>query len=130
MVGVIPADAVVRERPQGHGVVRLEETIDAPWPRTAESASIPAHEFHHARLENLDPGLRFAYRMLRGHGIDGRRDGIVLANLLAGFSHLRDTSRNHWAARFVSFVRTHAGAMRAAHLPSLGIESRVSVLGQ
>ena len=56
-------------------------------------------------LENIDPACRFAYRMRRGYGVDGGRDGIVIGALLASFSHLRDTSRHHWARRFVAFVR-------------------------
>lgn len=109
MVGAIPADAVMYDKPQGHGLVILEETAQVPWPDVdgrARGAPIPAHEFHHARLENLDPNLRFAYRMRRGVGIDGR-DGIVLGNMLAGFSHQRTTACNNWASRFVAFVRRH-----------------------
>jgi cobyrinic acid a,c-diamide synthase len=107
MVGVIPADAVMYDRPQGHGLVMLEETAQAPWPDvdgSTDRTPIPAHEFHHARLENLDPNLRFAYRMRRGVGIDGR-DGIVIGNMLAGFAHQRATACNDWASRFVAFVR-------------------------
>jgi cobyrinic acid a,c-diamide synthase len=105
MVGVVPADTVVGDRPQGRGLVLLEETQDAPWPRRAEQNAIPAHEFHYAALTNVGPGCRFAYRMRRGYGVDGGRDGVVIGNLLASFSHLRDTSRHHWARRFVAFVR-------------------------
>ena len=32
MVGVIPANSVMGERPQGRGLVRVEETPDFPWP--------------------------------------------------------------------------------------------------
>ncbi|QXX73297.1 cobyrinate a,c-diamide synthase [Methylovirgula sp. HY1] len=105
MVGVIPADTVVRDRPQGRGLVLLEETGEGPWPNRSETAPIAAHEFHHAALENVDPNCRFAYRMRRGFGVDGKSDGIVIGNMLASFSHLRDTSRHHWADRFVSFIR-------------------------
>ncbi len=113
MVGTIPADTVVRDRPQGRGLVLLEETSESLWPRGGETAAIPAHEFHHAALENVDPGCRFAYRMRRGFGVDGKHDGIVVGNLLASFSHLRDTSRHHWASRFVAFIRqTRGGARR------------------
>ncbi|MDE2375755.1 cobyrinate a,c-diamide synthase [Bradyrhizobium sp.] len=105
MVGVVPADTVVGQRPQGRGLVVLEETADAPWPFRPERSSIPAHEFHHGALRDIDPGCRFAYRVRRGHGVDGARDGIVIHNLLAGFSHLRDTSRHRWARRFISFAR-------------------------
>ncbi len=105
MVGAIPADTVVRDRPQGRGLVLVEETGEAFWPDRPETGPIAAHEFHHAALENIDPSCRFAYRMRRGFGVDGKRDGIVIGNTLASFSHLRDTSRHHWASRFVAFIR-------------------------
>ena len=108
MVGVIPADSVMGERPQGRGLVRVEETPGFPWPGESAAATVPAHEFHYARLENVAPGLRYAWCVKRGYGIDGERDGIVIGNLLAGFTHQRDTSRCRWTDRFVSFVRTCA----------------------
>ncbi len=110
MVGFIPADTVMHATPQGRGLVVLDETGASPWPRIAGPAGsgsrIPAHEFHHAALERLDPATRFAYRVIRGHGIDGQHDGIVKGNLLASFCHLRSTERSGcWAERFVAFVR-------------------------
>ncbi len=104
MAGVIPADAVMHSKPQGRGLAVLEETADALWP--AAGAKIPAHEFHYASLENLGPGLRFAYKVARGTGIGAGRDGIVLGNLLASFCHLRATAANPWVDRFLSFVRS------------------------
>ena len=106
MAGIIPADVVMDSRPQGRGYVRIEETPAHPWPRPAEEGSlVPAHEFHYSHLEQVDPGLRFAYRMHRGHGIDGENDGIVYRNVLAGYTHLRDIEGHHWAGRFVEHVR-------------------------
>jgi cobyrinic acid a,c-diamide synthase len=103
MVGVIPADAVMHDRPQGRGLVLLEETEKSPWP-DAPRTQIPGHEFHYAKLENISEGQGFAYCMARGEGIGGRRDGIVIGNLLASFSHLRSSPRNPWVERFVAFV--------------------------
>ena len=110
MVGFIPADVVVEERPQGRGYMRLEETAVHPWPATqdAEPAVIPAHEFHHARLVNIEPGAAFAYKVLRGAGIDGQHDALVVNNLVAGFAHHRNTTRNPWVGRFLSHVRGRA----------------------
>lgn len=112
MVGFIPADTVMHATPQGRGLVVLEETGAAPWPRENTStvedggSRIPAHEFHYAKLDRLDPDARFAYRVIRGSGIDGQHDGIVKGNVVAGFSHLRSTARSGcWARRFVAFVR-------------------------
>ena len=120
MVGFIPADTVMHSTPQGRGLVVLEETDVSPWPRreklTAEGGGprIPAHEFHYAALDRLDPATRFAYRVIRGHGIDGRHDGIIKGNVLASFSHLRSTAHSGcWARRFVRFVRACKQAARS-----------------
>ena len=104
MAGVIPGDAVMHERPQGRGYVMLEETGESPWPH-GETGKIAAHEFHYSALENLDGGIRFAYRVCRGTGLDGVHDGIVYKNLLASYTHLRDAGGNGWTRRFVSHVR-------------------------
>ncbi len=114
MVGAVPADVIVGNRPQGRGYMVLEETAKSPWPSSsatqgAVTASIPAHEFHYARLENLPDDLNYAYRVIRGAGIDGRHDGIVIGNLLAGFAHHRNTAANPWVKRFVEFVRKKPG---------------------
>jgi len=104
MVGAIPADAVMHERAVGRGYVELEPTDAFPWPG-GTSASVRAHEFHHSSLENVAPGLRYAWRVRRGHGVDGRNDGIVHRNLLASYAHLRGVGPDPWPARFVAFVR-------------------------
>jgi cobyrinic acid a,c-diamide synthase len=59
---------------------------------------------------NIDAPLRYAYRVRRGHGVDGRHDGIVYKNTLASYTHLRDVEGCHWARRFVEFVRGLNGA--------------------
>jgi cobyrinic acid a,c-diamide synthase len=95
-------------RPVGRGYVHLRETGAGPWPARAAGAPalIRAHEFHYSSVENLAPGLEFAYEVERGHGIDGRHDGIVYKNLLASYAHLRDVAGYHWAARFAKFATT------------------------
>lgn len=105
MVGAIAADAVMHQRPQGRGYVRLVETGKSPWPGKAESENINAHEFHYSSLENLQPDTQYAYNVGRGHGIDGKHDGILLHNIFACYTHLRDVGQNHWVRRFVEFVR-------------------------
>lgn len=107
MVGIIPADTVMHPRPQGRGYIVLEEEHSAhPWQGKPPSGAVAAHEFHYSRLENFNTdNATFAYRVLRGSGIDGHHDGYVYKNLLACYAHLRDTGQYHWAARYVDFVR-------------------------
>jgi cobyrinic acid a,c-diamide synthase len=104
MVGALPVDVEMQARPVGRGYVHLQPTDAHPWPGAAP-ALLRAHEFHYSRLVDADPGLRHAYRVLRGHGIDGERDGIVLHNTLASYAHLRSVAGHDWPARFVAFAR-------------------------
>ena len=108
MVGALPADTVMQERPVGRGYVRLRETGCSPWLRSSNGAAgdeIAAHEFHHSRLVNLDADLKFAYEVLRGFGADGRHDGLIWKNTLASYAHQRDSESNRWAQRFVDHIR-------------------------
>ncbi|MBI3776409.1 MAG: cobyrinate a,c-diamide synthase [Gammaproteobacteria bacterium] len=104
MVGVIPGDIVMHARPQGRGYVRLRESAQHPWPLHS-GMEIPAHEFHYSSLDNLAPGVVFAYEVMRGSGVDGAHDGLIYKNLLASYTHLRDVNAHRWAQRFVEFVR-------------------------
>ncbi len=114
MVGIIPSDVVMHARPQGRGHVELTQTEHMPWPDssplTTASAKniIKAHEFHYSCLKNDDEMQRkgkFAYQVQRGVGITGEQDGWVYKNLLASYTHMRDTEQFRWAGRFIDFVR-------------------------
>ena len=128
MVGVIPGDVKMHDKPIGRGYVHLKEDQEHPWPRPTSllQASPPiqlspasgrkgerenqslifAHEFHYSSLENLPADSRFAYHVERGYGIDGERDGLMLHNLLASYTHLRTIGSCYWATRFVAFIRS------------------------
>jgi cobyrinic acid a,c-diamide synthase len=127
MVGALPLDVAMEARPVGRGYVHLEETAEFPWPRRAPHGDAPffkAHEFHYSRVVAADPALRYAYRVRRGFGIDGTRDGIVHRNVLASYSHLRATAGDAWPQRFIDFVR----ARRPAQAPRrrAGLTERAS----
>ena len=104
MVGVVPGDTVMHERPVGRGYARLQPTGDDRW---RETASIPAHEFHYSSLENLPDDSMYAYRVTRGHGIDGRHDGYQQYKLLAAYVHRRGAGAQGWIAPFLNEVRAH-----------------------
>ncbi len=104
MVGLVPGDTVMHERPVGRGYANLQPTGDDRW---QESGSIPAHEFHYSSLENLPADSIYAYQVKRGHGIDGQHDGYQLHNLLAGYVHRRGSGERGWIAPFLKQVRAH-----------------------
>lgn len=117
MVGAIGADIVLNDKPVGRGYVGLEATPDMPWPGL-RGQSVRGHEFHYSSVHNLDANTRFAWRVTRGHGIDGRHDGIVQARLLASYAHLRSLAGTDWARHFVAFVRS-CQSPAVAHSPAL-----------
>ena len=114
MVGVIPGDIKMHDKPVGRGYVILDSNACHPW-RTAgkeaqpgpESAAqaLHAHEFHYSSVSGLAADTQYAYDVRRGHGVDGQHDGIVIHRLLASYTHLRGTSACDWPAKFVQHVR-------------------------
>jgi cobyrinic acid a,c-diamide synthase len=113
MVGAIPADAVMQPRPVGRGYVQLRETAAMPWAGGGD-APVRGHEFHHSGLADVDPGVAYAYTVERGHGIDGRHDGLLVHRLLASYTHRRSVGGDAWPARFVAQVRQVASASARA----------------
>ncbi len=107
MVGVIPGDVVMHGKPVGRGYVRVRTTGMGPWPGEEGGRELLAHEFHYSSLENVPSDLTYAFQVMRGHGIDGRHDGIVYRNLLACYTHFRSLRGYNWAERFVAFVRAN-----------------------
>ena len=104
MVGIVPGDTHMHDRPVGRGYALLEPTGEDRW---QETSRIPAHEFHYSSLDNLPADSIYAYQVARGHGIDGVHDGYQLHNLLAGYVHRRGTGAQGWIAPFLNQVRAH-----------------------
>ena len=109
MVGVLPADCKMHDKPQGRGYVKLDAVEERhPWlPSGQAAARLRAHEFHYSSLEGLPDDSNFAYRVERGAGIRQKQDGLLYRNLLASYSHQRNTLSNPWVKRFLGFVQSH-----------------------
>lgn len=113
MAGVIPGDVVMRGKPVGRGYVRVRSTGACRWPGEEAGRELLAHEFHYSSLENVPSGLKYAFEVERGYGIDGKQDGIVHKNLLACYTHFRSLHGYNWAKRFVEFVQDVKAGRRA-----------------
>jgi len=101
MVGIIPAEVDMSVRPQGHGYVKAEVIEENSY--FPVGLTLRGHEFHHSKLSKLD-GVKFAYRIRQGHGIDGEVDGIIYKNVFAAYTHLHALSIPGWAEAFVSLA--------------------------
>ncbi len=100
MAGVLPADFGFNPRPQGHGYARLEAAKENPF--FPVGTELRGHEFHYSYMKTVegdDP--TFAFRVLRGHGFDGQRDGLCHRNVLACYTHVHALGAETWAPAVV-----------------------------
>jgi cobyrinic acid a,c-diamide synthase len=97
-VGVFPVTFALGQRPQGHGYTILE--ADQANPFFPKGAVLRGHEFRYVRV--LRSGwVNQAFRMVRGTGFDGQRDGLVYRNVLATFTHVHAGGTPEWAEAVV-----------------------------
>jgi len=100
MTGALPVRFGFEARPQGHGYALLEVVGENPY--FPPGASLRAHEFHYSRVLDLDEEkLQFAFQLKRGHGVDGRRDGLCRKNALASYCHIHALGVGGWARSLV-----------------------------
>ncbi len=104
MVGALPCDILMHEKPRGHGYMELEAEGGSGW--FAPGLKIRGHEFHYSEVVGLDSAkTSFAYRVLRGTGVDKYHDGILYRNVLASYTHLHSLGSEGWAEGLVEFVQ-------------------------
>jgi cobyrinic acid a,c-diamide synthase len=109
MVGALPVIFGMEKRPQGHGYTTL--IVDEKNPFFPVGTKLNGHEFHYCRIisSNEEESLS-AYRVLRGTGMDGKRDGMVRKNILAGFTHLHALGTPEWAEALIGKARQYHSA--------------------
>ena len=104
MVGALPVQFGMEKRPQGHGYTELE--VDTGNPFFAPGTRLCGHEFHYSRILSIkQEENRTAYRVIRGTGMEGKRDGMIRKNILAGFTHLHALGTPEWAEALITAGR-------------------------
>jgi cobyrinic acid a,c-diamide synthase len=112
MVGALPCDVEVTARPQGHGYVMGEALEGNPF--LPAGTIVRGHEFHHSRIVNWQGDLPTAYRLRRGNGLGGGRDGLVCGNVLAAYTHLHAAGSPGWAQGLLARARAYANEVTHA----------------
>jgi cobyrinic acid a,c-diamide synthase len=100
MVGVLPVTYAFDRKPRGHGYTELEAVDASPFYEVGER--IRGHEFHYTYMHSSSADdLAFAFRVRKGHGFDGERDGICRHNVLACYTHVHALGTVKWAPSLV-----------------------------
>ncbi len=100
MAGIFPLGFDFFKRPQGHGYVVAEVEHENPY--FPVGSEIRGHEFHYSRVsEWTGPQDALVFRLQRGAGIRGDRDGLVYKNVLATYIHIHALGTPGWAEAMV-----------------------------
>ncbi|WP_254536947.1 cobyrinic acid a,c-diamide synthase [Halomarina litorea] len=89
MAGVLPADVEMTDRPQALDHVELRARSGALTTRSG--GTVRGHEFHYSRAA-VAGDARFAFDVVRGHGVDGEHDGLTEHRTLGTYAHVHADS--------------------------------------
>lgn len=102
MVGFLPIKTVMKEKFQALGYVRHRVVKSNPISNKGDV--LLGHEFHNSEVKPLGKA-EYAYKVLRGKGIDGKHDGIVRQNTLANYLHLHVLSYPQMVENFLGLAQ-------------------------
>jgi cobyrinic acid a,c-diamide synthase len=106
MVGVLPVVFSLEKKPQGHGYTILR--AQKPNLYYPLGMTIKGHEFHYSRaVLTGNQSFDFAFHVERGHGIDGKHDGLLKRNVLATYSHVHAAGIAGWGEMLCGAARWH-----------------------
>ena len=99
LAGVLPGEA---RMPARRVVTYVEGQATDPSPMG--TGRFRGHSFHYSEVV-LDPGMRYAYTLNRGVGIDGMRDGAIVSNTLGTYCHVHPVGARTMFNAFVERCR-------------------------
>lgn len=95
MVGALPIHFIVGKKPQGHGYTVMD--VEELNPFFPVGSNLKGHEFHYSRpIITGNKDMRFIFKVRRGHGLDGERDGVCRKNVLGTYTHVHAIGSPLW----------------------------------
>ena len=100
MVGLFPVAFGFSKRPVGHGYTVIK--VARPNPYFKPGIQIRGHEFHYSSVLSWQGKKEdLCFRMTRGGGFAGKRDGLCYKNTLATYTHIHALGTPSWAKAMV-----------------------------
>ncbi len=104
MAGIFDGDAVMCDKPQGLSYVLLESKVASPIADFGDR--IKGHEFHYSTIQNLNE-TNFAFKVLRGKGINNSMDGLLSNQTLGMYTHLHYLACPKTVSKFVKACQSY-----------------------
>lgn len=107
LAGVFPVTFALGPKPQAHGYSTF--TVEKANSFYPVGTRIKGHEFRYSTVHHWEgkPG-ELALAMNRGTGFSGGRDGLVLHNVLALYTHVMASGAPEWAEGCIGAARRFA----------------------
>ncbi|WP_457755632.1 cobyrinate a,c-diamide synthase [Thermodesulfatator indicus] len=104
MVGALPIDFEVGEKPQGHGYVKAKIVAENPfYPLNME---LSGHEFHYSKPINWQKGdFSLVMKLSKGHGFYQGYDGVVYKNIFGAYTHVHVLGIPVWAVGLIEAAK-------------------------
>ncbi len=104
MVGFLPIKTKMFKKFQAQGYSIYKAIKSCPVAKRGQT--VVGHEFHYSKAF-LTGKAEFAFRVKRGFGIDGSRDGIMVKNVLGNYIHVHFLSDKSMAKRFAEQAKKY-----------------------
>ena len=106
MAGLFPVVFGFSRRPEGHGYTVFE--VERANPFFKEGTQVRGHEFHYSSVLSWGGKTEdLCFRMTRGSGFAGRRDGLCYKNTLATYTHIHALGTPFWAGAMVEAAASY-----------------------
>lgn len=100
MAGVFPVSAHFHPKPQGLGYVEARVTAENPFHPIG--SLVRGHEFHYSRAEHSPHAdLHTCFQLNSGTGMGHGKDGLLVRQTFASYTHIYAPAAPHWAENFV-----------------------------
>ncbi|MCP4690007.1 MAG: cobyrinic acid a,c-diamide synthase, partial [Desulfobacterales bacterium] len=100
MTGILPVSFGLSKKPKGHGYTIL--TVERENPYYPVGAVLHGHEFHYSyAVEWREDDADLVFKMNRGTGFHGKRDGVLYKNVLGLYSHVHALGDHDWARALI-----------------------------
>lgn len=119
MAGVFPVSFTLEKKPQAHGYTVVKVTGANPFFK--RGTVLRGHEFHYSKVTTNKHLIKsdkkgavppcdkelvtFAFKMQRGEGIAGGKDGLCYKNVFATYTHLHALGAPEWVKGMIKAAR-------------------------
>ena len=115
MVGLLPAETIMRERLTALGYVEIETQL--PTVLGPPGLRFRGHQFRYSELGPLTEAVEHPYTMRKRRGGETSREGFCQGNVLASYVHAHFASNPRAAEHFVASAAAHRDRRRGETFP-------------